>query len=116
VLVLLSSNSRHAPLGVVIPRSTEEFAAAVAAAHECGAPVALRGGGTSIGGRGRGRALVSDTSPHLRRIIEIDPGRRIARVEPGVVLDDLRSAAARYGLTFGPDPSTPNRGPIGGMN
>jgi FAD/FMN-containing dehydrogenase/Fe-S oxidoreductase len=110
-----ASNYRHVPLGVVIPRSTEEFAAAVAAAHECGAPVALRGGGTSIAGQATGRGLVIDTSRHLRRIIEIDPGRRIARVEPGVVLDDLRSAAARYGLTFGPDPSTHNRCTIGGM-
>lgn len=110
-----ASNYRHVPLGVVIPRSTEEFAAAVAAARECGAPVALRGGGTSIAGQATGRGLVIDTSRHLRRIIEIDPGRRIARVEPGVVLDDLRSAVIPHGLTFGPDPSTHNRCTIGGM-
>jgi len=110
-----ASNYRHVPLGVVIPRSTEEFAAAVAAAREFGAPVALRGGGTSIAGQATGRGLVIDTSRHLRRIIEIDPDRRIARVEPGVVLDDLRTAAARHGLTFGPDPSTHNRCTIGGM-
>jgi FAD/FMN-containing dehydrogenase/Fe-S oxidoreductase len=110
-----ASNYRHVPLAVVIPRSTEEFAAAVTAARECGAPVALRGGGTSIAGQATGRGLVIDTSRHLRRIIEIDPGRRIARVEPGVVLDDLRSAAAHHGLTFGPDPSTHNRCTIGGM-
>ncbi len=110
-----ASNYRHVPVGVVIPRTTEEVAAAVAAARECGAPVALRGGGTSIAGQATGRGLVIDTSRHLRRIIELYPDRRIARVEPGVVLDDLRSAAARYGLTFGPDPSTHSRCTIGGM-
>src|SRR5262245_4858480 len=110
-----ASNYRHVPVGVVIPRTSEEVAAAVAAARECGAPVALRGGGTSIAGQATGRGLVIDTSRYLRRLIEIDPDRRIARVEPGVVLDDLRSAAARYGLTFGPDPSTHSRCTIGGM-
>jgi len=110
-----ASNYRHVPLGVVIPRTTEELVAAVAAARECAAPVALRGGGTSIAGQATGRGLVIDTSRHLRRIMEIDQDRRVARVEPGVVLDDLRSAAARYGLTFGPDPSTHNRCTIGGM-
>jgi FAD/FMN-containing dehydrogenase len=79
-----ASNYRHVPLGVVIPRTTEEVAAAVAAARACGAPVALRGAGTSIAGQATGRGLVIDTSRHLRRIIEVNPDRRIARVEPGL--------------------------------
>ena len=45
-------------------------------------------------------------SKHLNRILEIDPARKRARVEPGIVLDDLRAAAERHGLTFGPDPAT----------
>ena len=51
----------------------------------------------------------------LDRIVSIDPVARTARVEPGVVLDDLRAAAAEHGLTFGPDPSTHSRCTLGGM-
>ena len=40
---------------------------------------------------------------------------RIATVEPGCILDDLRDAAEAHGLTFGPDPSTHNRNTLGGM-
>ena len=47
--------------------------------------------------------------------LEIDPGRRLARVEPGVVLDDLRRATERHGLTFGPDPATHAWCTVGGM-
>jgi FAD/FMN-containing dehydrogenase/Fe-S oxidoreductase len=56
-----------------------------------------------------------DWSKYLHRIIELDPGRRQARVQPGLVLDDLRNAAERHRLTFGPDPSTHNHCTLGGM-
>jgi len=49
--------------------------------------------------------VVIDFSRHLRSVLSIDPDLATARVQPGVVLDDLRAAAAPYGLTFGPDPS-----------
>jgi FAD/FMN-containing dehydrogenase/Fe-S oxidoreductase len=110
-----ASNYRHVPLGVVVPATTTDVVAAVAAAREYGAPVAMRGGGTSVAGQATGRGLVIDTSRNLRDIVDIDPARRLARVEPGVLLDDLRAAVARYGLTFGPDPSTHARCTIGGM-
>ncbi|MGL4832681.1 MAG: FAD-binding and (Fe-S)-binding domain-containing protein, partial [Propionibacteriaceae bacterium] len=38
-----------------------------------------------------------------------------AVVESGVVLADLNRAAARYGLRYGPDPSTATRATIGGL-
>ena len=61
-------------------------------------------------------AVVLDFSKYLNRVLEIDPERRLARVEPGVVLDDLREAAAGpLGLTFGPDPSTHDHCTLGGM-
>ena len=56
-----------------------------------------------------------DLSRHMNRIIEIDAGRRVARVEPGVVQDQLNRAAAPHGLMFGPDTSTRNRATLGGM-
>jgi len=48
-------------------------------------------------------------------LLEIDPAQRIARVEPGVVLDDLRGAANAHGLTFAPDPATHTHNTVGGM-
>jgi FAD/FMN-containing dehydrogenase/Fe-S oxidoreductase len=58
---------------------------------------------------------VVDCSRHLDRVLELDPERRLARVQPGVILDDLRRAASAHGLDVGPDPSTHNRCTVGGM-
>ncbi|UGQ14790.1 FAD-binding oxidoreductase [Yinghuangia sp. ASG 101] len=110
-----ASNYRHVPPGVVAPRDTEDLAAAVAVCYEHRAPMTVRGGGTSISGQATGNGVVLDTSRHLTRIHGIDPDNRTAVVEPGVGLDELRSAAAPFGLTFGPDPSTHSRCTLGGM-
>src|SRR5690349_24913869 len=56
-----------------------------------------------------------DLSKYMHRILELDPSHNRARVEPGLVLDDLRDTAERYHLTFGPDPSTHNHCTLGGM-
>jgi len=74
-----------------------------------------RGGGTSLAGQGCNVAVVLDFSKYLNRILELDPKQRFARVQPGLVLDTLRDAAEKYGLTFAPDPSTHNRCTLGGM-
>jgi FAD/FMN-containing dehydrogenase/Fe-S oxidoreductase len=110
-----ASNYRRVPTGVVLPATIDDVVATVAACREVGVPLVPRGAGTSIAGQACGSGLILDTSRHLDRIVEIDPDRRLARVEPGVVLDDLRAAAAPYGLTFGPDPSSASRCTIGGM-
>ncbi|MDA2814360.1 FAD-binding and (Fe-S)-binding domain-containing protein [Nocardiopsis sp. RSe5-2] len=110
-----ASNYRSVPLGVVLPRTTDDVAAAVAVCAEYGVPVTPRGGGTSIAGNAIGPGVVIDASRHLTAIEEVDPDARTARVQPGVVLDRLREAAAPHGLTFGPDPSTHSRCTVGGM-
>ncbi|MCI2417238.1 FAD-binding oxidoreductase [Saccharopolyspora sp. K220] len=110
-----ASNYRQVPLGVVFPRSEDDVAAAVAIARKHGVPITGRGAGTSIAGNAVGPGLVVDFARHLNQILEIDPERRLARVQPGVVLDSLRAAAASHGLTFGPDPSTHSRCTLGGM-
>ncbi len=97
------SNYRHIPLGVVLPRDNDDVIATLALAHELGAPVLCRGGGTSLAGQCCNVALVLDFSKYMANILEIDPVRRIARVQPGVILDHLRNAAEKYHLTFGPD-------------
>ncbi|HVX42121.1 MAG TPA: FAD-binding and (Fe-S)-binding domain-containing protein [Gemmatimonadaceae bacterium] len=110
-----ASNYRQVPIGVVLPRSADDVIATVATAREFGAPILMRGGGTSLAGQTCNVAVVIDNSKYYNRILEIDPERRIARVEPGLVLDDLRDAAKTYGLTYGPDPATHNRCTLGGM-
>src|SRR5262249_42310634 len=60
-------------------------------------------------------AVVVDHSKYLNRILALDPVARRARVEPGVVLDDLRDAAEQHRLTFAPDPSTHTHNTLGGM-
>ncbi|MFV2019698.1 FAD-binding and (Fe-S)-binding domain-containing protein [Micromonospora sp. LOL_023] len=110
-----ASNYRQLPLGVVLPRTEEELISAVVACRDVGAPVVLRGGGTSLGGQACGGGVVIDTSRYLDRILAVDPVARTARVQPGVLLDSLRRTVAPHGLTFGPDPSTHGRCTIGGM-
>jgi FAD/FMN-containing dehydrogenase/Fe-S oxidoreductase len=103
------------PVGVLVPRTTEDVAAAIAIAGEHGVPVLPRGGGTSQCGQTVNRALVLDCSKYLRDVIEIDPKRRTARVQPGIVLGHLNSVLREYGLFFPVDPSTHSRCTIGGM-
>ncbi|WP_158889190.1 FAD-binding and (Fe-S)-binding domain-containing protein [Amycolatopsis anabasis] len=103
------------PLGVVFPRHTADVVAAVSAAKDHGVPVVPRGAGTSLAGQTVGPGLVLDLSRHQNRILELDPGARVARVEMGVVQDQLNRAAAAHGLMFGPDTSTSNRATLGGM-
>ncbi|MFT2018025.1 FAD-binding and (Fe-S)-binding domain-containing protein [Streptomyces sp. 796.1] len=110
-----ASNYRRVPLAVVAPRDADDIAATLALCREHGVPVVPRGGGTSIAGQATGTGVVLDCTRHLNRIVALDPEARTARVQPGVVCDALRSAAAPYGLTFGPDPATHNRCTIGGM-
>lgn len=103
------------PLGVVFPRDGDDIQAAIAVARRHGVPVLPRGGGTSLAGQTVGRAVVLDCSRHMARILEIDRERLLARVQPGLVQDELNRAAAKAGLAFGPDTSTSNRATIGGM-
>ena len=109
------SNYRQVPIGVVLPRDVHDVIATVATAREFGAPILCRGGGTSLAGQCCNVAVVIDFSKYMANILEIDPVRRIARVQPGVILDHLRQAAEKHHLTFGPDPATHDRCTLGGM-
>jgi FAD/FMN-containing dehydrogenase/Fe-S oxidoreductase len=109
------SNYRQVPIGVVLPRDNDDVAATVALCREFGAPLLCRGGGTSLAGQCCNVAVILDFSRYMARILEIDPTRRIARLQPGVVLDHLRLAAEKHHLTFGPDPASHDRCTLGGM-
>ncbi|MGA2019978.1 MAG: FAD-linked oxidase C-terminal domain-containing protein [Candidatus Sulfotelmatobacter sp.] len=109
------SNYRQVPIGVVLPRDADDVLATVALCREFGAPLLCRGGGTSLAGQCCNVAVILDFSKYMARILEIDPARGIARVQPGVVLDTLRAAAEKHHLTFAPDPATHDRCTLGGM-
>ncbi|MCK8783144.1 FAD-binding protein [Roseomonas sp. NAR14] len=103
------------PIGVIVPRTTDDVAAAMAIAREEGIPVLPRGGGTSQCGQTVNRALVMDCSKHLRRVTVIDEELRQATVEPGITLGALNESLKPHGLFFPVDPSTWARCTIGGM-
>lgn len=110
-----SSNYRQTPIGVVIPRTVEDVVATVAVCRRHNTPVLSRGGGTSLCGQCCNVAVIMDFSKYLNRILEIDVDGKWARVQPGVVLDDLRNMANQYDLTFAPDPATHTHNTLGGM-
>lgn len=109
------SNYRQVPIGVVIPKSVDDIIKTVAACRKHGAPVLSRGCGTSLAGQCCNVAVIIDMSKYLNRILELDPEKKIAHVEPGCVLDELRDAAEKHHLTFAPDPSTHTHNTLGGM-
>jgi len=103
------------PLGVAYPRDADDVVAAIEVARKFGVPVLPRGAGTSLAGQTVGRAVVLDVSRYMRRLIALDADAMAARVQPGVIQDDLNKAAAAHGLMFAPDTSTSNRATLGGM-
>ena len=103
------------PLGVVVPRTSDDIEATIAIARDEGVPVTARGGGTSQCGQTVNRGLIVDVSAHLRDIVALDVGARTVRVQPGIVLDTLNRALQPHGLFFPVDPSTASRCTIGGM-
>src|SRR3954447_17303538 len=109
------SNYRQVPIGVVIPEDVDDVVATVEACRKHGAPLLSRGGGTSLTGGCCNVAVVMDWSKRLNKVLEIDPAKKLARVQPGTVLDHLRMQAERHRLTFAPDPSTHNHNTLGGM-
>ena len=110
-----ASNYRQIPIGLVVPRDIDDVIAAVGVCRKYGAPILARGAGTSLAGQCCNVAVVFDFTKYMNRILEVDPRKKIARVQPGVVLDTLRNQAEIHQLTFAPDPSTHNRCTIGGM-
>jgi FAD/FMN-containing dehydrogenase/Fe-S oxidoreductase len=110
-----SSNYRQLPIGVVYPRDAADVEAALAACRATGAAVLPRGAGTSLAGQCTNVAVVFDFSRYMLALGSVDPGKKIATVEPGVVLDRLRDAAEQHHLTYAPDPATHSRCTLGGM-
>ena len=110
-----ASNYRVPPTLVAFPKDSDDVAAILRTCRDLQIPITSRGGGTSVAGNAIGPGVVVDFSKHMNQILAIDPEARTARVQPGVVMSELQKAAGRFGLRFGPDPSTQNRATFGGM-
>ena len=103
------------PVGVVFPKTRADVKTAIETASRHHVPILPRGSGTSLSGQTVAPALVLDFSRFMNRILDIDLDRRLVRVEPGVVLDQLNAALAPLGMQFGPDVATSSRANLGGM-
>ncbi len=103
------------PIGVVIPRDVDDVQAAVEVAKRNQVALLPRGGGTSLTGQTVNHALVLDFSRYLHQVLEVNAEERWARVQPGLVQDELNHHVRPCGLLFGPDTSTSSRATLGGM-
>lgn len=106
---------REIPYGVAYPETVNDVQELLRMAHERKTHLIPRAGGTSIAGQVVGSGIVVDISKHWNHILEINKEEQWARVEPGVVRDELNIALKPYGLFFSPETSTSNRCCIGGM-
>ena len=106
---------REKPIAVVLPESADEVIRTVQYCHEYNVPFVARGNGTSLSG---GSLPVKNgiviTLNRMNRILRLDPVRRVAVVEPGVINLDVTKAAAPFGLLYAPDPSSQTVCTIGG--
>ena len=103
------------PLGVFVPRDTQEVSIAMDICRDLGVPIVARGGGTSQCGQTTGAGLVIDHSKYVRNVLHIDAEQRTAVVEPGLVLDHLNAQLKSKGLWFPVDVSTSAQATLGGM-
>lgn len=110
-----ASPYRIPPVGVVVPLDDADVRAVVEVAAKHGVPVLPRGGGTSLAGQTVAEAIVVDVSKHMNRVLEVNVEERWARVQPGVVRDQLNTLLAPNELQFTPDVATTDRANVGGM-
>ena len=102
------------PVGVVLPKSTEDVIAVLETAKNYGVSVLPRGGGTSLAGQTVGESIVIDFSRYMRKVREINAEEGWVKTQPGIILDELNKILSPHGVLFSPDPSTSNRGHVGG--
>jgi len=110
-----ASHYQMMPRVVVVPADEADVVATMAVARELGVPITGRGGGTSLAGQTFGTGIVLDFSKHLNQLLEVNEAERWARVQPGIVRDQLNKQLKPTGLHFAPDPATSSRATLGGM-
>jgi FAD/FMN-containing dehydrogenase/Fe-S oxidoreductase len=106
---------KEEPVAVAWPKGPSDIKKILKFASEEKTGVTMRAGGTSLAGQVVASGIIVDISKHMNKILEVNKEEMWARVEPGVVLDELNLELKKYGLFFGPETSTANRCNIGGM-
>ncbi|MDE0014350.1 MAG: FAD-binding protein [Candidatus Poribacteria bacterium] len=102
------------PIGVVIPKNKQDIIRTVQIASEHKVPILPRGGGTSLAGQSVGEAIVLDMSKYMNQLLEVNVAEHWARVQPGIVLDELNHKLKPHGLMYAPDVATSSRANVGG--
>ncbi len=102
------------PDGVARPTSASEISALLEECASSGTAVTAAGGQTSTTGASISERGVILSLRAMQRIIDIDITARTVRVEPGVLVGDLRRACAAHDLLFTPDPTSEEECTIGG--
>ncbi|HYI97306.1 MAG TPA: FAD-binding and (Fe-S)-binding domain-containing protein, partial [Bryobacteraceae bacterium] len=103
------------PAGVAVPKTRQDIIRIAELCRRFQCPITMRGGGTSQAGQAIGEGLQVDISKYYNQILELNVEERWARVQPGIVLDELNAQLRTHGLRFAPDISTASRATIGGM-
>jgi FAD/FMN-containing dehydrogenase/Fe-S oxidoreductase len=103
------------PVGVAMPRNSDEVSAAVEIAGKHAVPVLPRGGGSSLAGQAVGHALILDFSRYMDQIIDVNLEEKKVRTQPGITLGRLNQQLASTGLMYGPDPASGDRATMGGI-
>ncbi|MDA2962438.1 MAG: FAD-binding protein [Actinomycetota bacterium] len=100
---------------VLLARSSEEIAKALAFCSERSIPVVIRGAGSGLsGGANADSESLVISLEKMNRILEIDPANQLARVEAGVINLDLDNAVKEFGMAYLPDPASRDWSTIGG--
>lgn len=110
-----ASPYQQLPMAIARPRHRQDCVAVMQWAHRHRIPIIPRAAGTSLAGQCVGEGVVVDCSRYMNALIDIDAPRRRARVQPGLIRDELNDALRPLSLMFAPDPSTADRCTIGGM-
>ena len=103
------------PRAVAIPASVAALRELILFAREQGTTLLPRAAGTSLAGQVVGNGIVVDVSKYFTRILEVNTREKWARVQPGVIRDELNHHLKPLGLMYGPETSTANRAMLGGM-
>lgn len=110
-----ASHYQIRPLAVACPVDEADVCAALKCCSRHRVPLTPRGAATSLSGQTHGPGLVLDLTRHMDRCLELDAQPGTARVQPGLIRDQLNLQAAAHQLHFAPDPATTSRATIGGM-
>jgi FAD/FMN-containing dehydrogenase/Fe-S oxidoreductase len=118
ILVAYSTDAsvyQEKPIAVAIPHTKADLHKLIDFANANQVTLIPRTAGTSLAGQVVGKGIVVDVSKFFNQILEVNEKEQWARVQPGVIRDDLNAYLKTFGLMFGPETSTANRAMIGGM-